>query len=355
MNLWIQNIEKVVEDARETFAASACLPSPPLPIAPIKAPVDRNRSVNRTQKSARAPRRILAANEIFAIDGSQSPMTSPMTSTFADSYNQSGFDNSFNDNSLPSIPSEGPSQVIEVSSPVPHTPSRARRATVVTRSPEVHRQKPQLEIDTSPSKKREKSKSQNDLGRPITPVTKLEFEIERLAKAGPTPPPRLSTIVDKSLFIADSSISRTSLNMFGTPERNSLTSSPMHVEPYPARPVSKIPTMDTPAKKHAESVYDRFLMSTTGVKRVGKGYQSNNAGPISNTAPLKNIKRNENFFRSTRKVMPPPVSSEDWRKSASVDEFGAMAPSENPVTSTQKGENVGIVRRALRTMVNGRR
>ena len=76
-------------------------------------------------------------------------------------------------------------RVDEAQSPVvPQTPSRRRRATVVTRSPEPVGKGMKLEIDTvspysSPSKRREKSKSQNDLARPITPVTKLEFELER--------------------------------------------------------------------------------------------------------------------------------------------------------------------------------
>lgn len=87
-------------------------------------------------------------------------------------------------NTLPTIPSEDERSRVEV---VHASPNRARRATVVTRSPEPNQikveKRPSLEVDTavtsSPSKRREKSKSQNDLGRAITPVTQLEFEIER--------------------------------------------------------------------------------------------------------------------------------------------------------------------------------
>lgn len=105
----------------------------------------------------------------------------------------------FREHSLPTIPSEAPSGAIEpqsrsllsdasmcassmgptvVLSP-PQTPSRKRRATVVTHSPENVRKAVSLEIDVSPMKRREKSRSHGDLLRPITPVTKLEFELER--------------------------------------------------------------------------------------------------------------------------------------------------------------------------------
>ena len=96
---------------------------------------------------------------------------------------------SFVDNTLPTIPSEDERSRVEPV--VMHTPNRnrARRATVVTRSPEpkvasvskaqMQHKRLSLEVDTSPSKRREKSRSQNDLCRAITPITQLEFEIER--------------------------------------------------------------------------------------------------------------------------------------------------------------------------------
>lgn len=135
------------------------------------------------------PRKILAANQIFA-DGYESG--------FLDQSGLSSLDRSgsyyftegkselkspvpnIND-TLPTIPSEQPSVCSNPQSPsVPETPSRrTRRATVVTRSPEPARKKPSLEIDTSPCRRREKSRSQNDLIRPITPVTKLEFELQK--------------------------------------------------------------------------------------------------------------------------------------------------------------------------------
>ncbi|KAK7690270.1 hypothetical protein QCA50_006925 [Cerrena zonata] len=137
--------------------------------------------------------------------------------------------------------------------------------------------------------------------------------------------------------------------------------SPLHVEPYPPRPQSTNPgpPMDTPARKHVEGVYDRFLMSTTGVKRAGKGYQSDNGGPVGHIASPKPVtqRKKENFFSTRRKPLPPPVSSEDWRKSA-VDEFGAICSSKDdalPHGKAEQGHGPSIVRRALRTIVNGKR
>ncbi len=156
------------------------------------------------------PRKILAANQIFVneyeLDGnrhstafsmdrsaaSMSPLPSP---SILNTMN-------FAEHTLPTIPSEQPSRLSESQSyshshsfadasmhvgstgpsmtiAVPETPSRKRRATVVTRSPELGRKVVSLEIDVSPSKRREKSRSYGDLLRPITPIAKLEFELER--------------------------------------------------------------------------------------------------------------------------------------------------------------------------------
>ena len=64
-----------------------------------------------------------------------------------------------------------------------------------------------------------------------------------------------------------------------------LASSPVHVEPYPPRKSDGAPpaVTDTPSRRRAERVYDRFLMASSGVKRVGRGYQSDNVGPTQNT------------------------------------------------------------------------
>ncbi|KAI0081624.1 hypothetical protein K474DRAFT_1671815 [Panus rudis PR-1116 ss-1] len=371
MTLWIKNVEKVVEETRQSFAASSgSMTLPPLPVAPARSRDRSNLSgsgqgLNKSQRSNRVPRRILAANQIF-VDEYQSGEISPgFTSTeYLSSAPPSAppLNVSFalTDITIPTIPDEqsklmqSPTSVTAVQ--MPQTPSRARRATVVTRSPEPKGQKPELKIDVESPSHKEKSKSQNDLGRAITPIHQLEFELAQLANPEPTQPLRLSQFVDKKIFIAKT-----------TPAKNvdtdylndsfkfdDLTSSPLHVEPYPQKPQTNKVTMDTPAKKHVEGVYDRFLMSTTGVKRVGKGYQSDNVGPISHIAPPRasSQRKKENFFLSTRKPLPPPVSSDDWRKSSSADEFGARCTS--PTNKNDDATGVSIVRRALRTIVNRR-
>lgn len=61
----------------------------------------------------------------------------------------------------------------------PATPARARtrRATILTRSPEANRRKPSLDLHVD--ERKEKSRSQHELGRSITPVNRLEFELEQ--------------------------------------------------------------------------------------------------------------------------------------------------------------------------------
>ena len=84
-----------------------------------------------------------------------------------------------------------------------------------------------------------------------------------LVVSKPVRMPRLSTLVDKSLFVADSSGARSPrCSSFGEADYkiDELTESPQHVEPYPARPSPRLSvTMDTPAKKHVEGVYDRCV------------------------------------------------------------------------------------------------
>ena len=134
---------------------------------------------------------------------------------------------------------------------------------------------------------------------------------------------------------------------------NDLTSSPLHVEPYPVRkPTLQIP--DTPYQRRVEGVYDRFLMATSGVKRLGKGYQSDNIGPVGNTvghaagARGYNHKRDSHrAFYSARKPMPPPVSSEDiQRRTVSVDELGI-------ITATPHDEGLASSTTVLKEETNG--
>jgi serine/threonine-protein kinase GIN4 len=93
-------------------------------------------------------------------------------------------------------------------------------------------------------------------------------------------------------------------------------------------------------------------MSTTGVKRVGLGYQSDNPGALTHARSKGPAPKPR--FLTARRHMPPPVSSEDLRKAASTsaDEFGSMtrAPVSVAAIKEDSGNPVGIVRRALKAM-----
>jgi serine/threonine-protein kinase GIN4 len=355
--------------------------------------------LSRSNHSLRAPRRILAANHIFAqeneavaADGGLMGASTTEKDQVVE-YRRSWMDEAFI--AAPEEPADRISTFTKLSD-VPSTPmNHRRRATIGTRSPEMLSPKrPSLEIDLTPSRRREKSKSQNDLqmfiGRPITPVNRLEFEVEQRMSlstiAGsskltyfcpvskPAPVPRLSTLVDPSLFISDASGSKSRASFMERPRVDDLMASPLHVEPYPARPASKSSlAVDTPAKKHLEGVYDRyvkptslplsmsnlimysFLMSTTGVKRVGRGYQSDVALPVMQAPQPQVLKRNSHFFLSARRPMPPPVSSDDLHRVVSFEEWGtkpaALAAAAGSSKSEESsGSTVGIVRRALKAM-----
>lgn len=134
-----------------------------------------------------------------------------------------------------------------------------------------------------------------------------------------------------------------------------LTASPQIVEPYPARQAGPaIP--DTPNRIRLEGVYDRFLMATSGVKRVGKGYQSDNRGPVHNTISHPSHKSNNpRAFNSVRRPMPPPVSSDDQRPS--VDELGVMTSTPafgSPLMKDEANTTVTMMRRAIKAIVPGK-
>ncbi|KAJ7818494.1 hypothetical protein B0H14DRAFT_2839135 [Mycena olivaceomarginata] len=341
MAIWMRNVEQVVEDARQNFASSSreVTPLPPLPLAPLS----RATSQTRTYRSSRLPRKVLAASQIFAdpADSSQnmSSMCAAASSTVANT------------------------DISEATSPTlarPRTPTRQRRATVSARSPEPADASFDIDVETgSPSKRKEKSRSHAALlERRITPVAQLEIEIAK--PIAPLASPRLSEVLDRSYFVA-SPVRQTFEEEEGsqTVERSfdASTSSPFHhVEPYPARkPNAPAPVPDSPSLRRLEGVYDRFLMATTGVKRVGKGYQSDNAGPVSYTiGPSTPAPRNHRAFHSARRAMRPPVSSED-RNSASVDELGIMTYA-GPGTSTPREGNttITLVRRAFKAIVPGK-
>ena len=132
------------------------------------------------------------------------------------------------------------------------------------------------------------------------------------------------------------------------PDRDSLTDSPFVVQPYPTRKVCS-PAMDSPTPCHVEIVYDHFLMATNGVKRVGKGYQSCHVKPILTDTPSSSRSPGK-FFFSSRRPMPPPVSS--------VDELGRIQLGNiDADTSGLRGDRAGaarVVSRAFKALVSGK-
>lgn len=170
--------------------------------------------------------------------------------------------------------------------------------------------------------------------------------------AAPTPPVRLSSLVHPSVFIAARS---PKLELVEEPANDITKLSPEPMRPPPGRTITGSRSLDSPnTKRRVADDYDRLLSAATGVKKVGLGYQSDVKGPISNvlnTDPYASSASSKRmtFFHSTRKVMPPPVSSEDWRKTVSVDELSRLSPGTPEATPKEEkaGGTVGAVKRAF--------
>ncbi|KZV68472.1 hypothetical protein PENSPDRAFT_514342 [Peniophora sp. CONT] len=364
MTLWLQNVEKVVDEARQNFAASSSSALPPLPLAPARSN-SHNREAGASSSfraSNRMPRKILAASEIF--DASfMSAAPSPTTST--------GFPQTANSTTLLASTSSrvpGPNETIPTipsESFMSESPRRARRATVLGLSPEKSRNITAdiSAIEDSPHKK---SRSQNDLQlqRAIQPRAKLSLELDRLTaevEAGPPSSRRLSAYVDRDVFMSSTSSTPgpTTVNFDDPPQTplldaprtpttrlsltppvaNSLNSSPFEVKPYPVRTVAA-PAIDSPTARRVEGVYDRFLMATSGVRRHGRGYEaSRGGGPVEHkeNAPVEHLVSNTvsspagptrpplRLFHTARRAMPPPVSSTDVFTRRSEDVLRARA------------------------------
>ena len=230
----------------------------------------------------------------------------------------------------------------------------------MTRSPEAKKTSDGV-VQGSPSKK-------DLLYGPISPRDVLERELERcellvssrelrvlklnIVVAAPTPPVRLSALVKPSVFIAPRSPEPETVE---EPVQDMTRLSPEPLRPPPARTITGSRSLDSPnTKRRVADDYDKLLSATTGIKKVGLGYQSDIRGPIANvlttdpyasSAPAKRT----TFFHSTRRAMPPPVSSEDWRKTVSVDELARLAPSTPEPSSKEEkvGGTVSAVKRAF--------
>jgi serine/threonine-protein kinase GIN4 len=359
-------LSEVVADARQNFASSNVSLLPPLPVPP--GPQTRRPSRDRSQW---IPRRALPANQAFQVEEDSS-----VDQSFASSSNP-GQDDHHNV-VLTDIPPTGPREGPCCSAFSRDGPRPTRRATVLGRTPE----KPRIlniDADMTPSKRREKSKSANDLNRLIRPISKVQFELDKreskhvdnrlsvtylsvlvAAKSN------LSAVLDRDLFTPDpvpidpdSSGSSNDHATAHSPGRNSLTDSPFLVHPYPTRKQAVTPpAMDSPTRRDLEGVYDQLLMASSGVKRVGKGYQSSHVKPISTNLPPPSSKSPGRFFHSTRRPMPPPVSSEDKFMTWTPGELGVMSSDlanvDGPGLCEDHAGAAKAVSRALKALVTGK-
>ena len=354
----------MVADARQNFASSNVSLLPPLPVPP--GPQTRRPSRDRSQRpSRRAP----PANQVFQVEEDSSVDQSSASSS---NPAQKDHHNVVLTDILPTGPRDGPScPAFSCDGPRP-----TRRATVLGRTPE----KPpisNIDVEMTPSKRREKSKSANDLNRLIRPISKVQFELDKReskhvdSHSSVTYPSvlvaaksDLSTVLDRDLFTPDpvpvdpdSSGSSNDLATAHSP--NSLTDSPFLVHPYPSRKQAVIPpAMDSPTRRDLEGAYDRLLMANSGVKRVGKGYQSRHVKPISINVPPLSSKSPGRFFHSTRRPMPPPVSSEDKFMTWTPGELGIIPSDHANVDGHGFCEDhagaAKAVSRALKALVTGK-
>jgi serine/threonine-protein kinase GIN4 len=358
-------LPEVVADARQNFASSNVSLLPPLPVPP--GPQTRRSSRDRSQRPSR---RALPANQVFQVEEDSS-----VDQSFASSSNPA--QNDHHDvvltDILPTGPRERSSSAFSYDGPRP-----TRRATVLGRTPE----KPRIlniDADMTPSKRREKSKSANDLNRLIRPISKVQFELDKRESKHVdnrlsvtylsvlvAAKPNLSAVLDRDLFTPDpvpmdpdSSGSSNDHATAHSSGRNSLTDSPFLVHPYPSRKQAVTPpAMDSPTRRDLEGVYDQLLLATSGVKRVGKGYQSCHVKPISTNMSLSSSKSPGRFFHSTRRPMPPPVSSEDKFMTWTPDELGVMSSDhvdvDGPGLSEDHAGAAKAVSRALKALVTGK-
>jgi serine/threonine-protein kinase GIN4 len=163
------HILEVVADARQNFASSNISLLPPLPVAP--GPQTRRPSRDSSSRSTRPSHRAVAANQIFQVEedtNADQSFVSAATSVDNNRHYAAPTD------THPPTPPEGSSRPkFPFDSPRP-----TRRATVLGRSPEKSHGL-DIDVDLTPSKRKEKSKSANDLKRLIRPISKVQFELDK--------------------------------------------------------------------------------------------------------------------------------------------------------------------------------
>lgn len=386
---WARDVQRVVDNSRQTFEQFAVMNTqsvPTLPPPPVSRRPSQATTPSLSRSGSRMPRKMLAANQIFNEDAS--PNASFDTSCYgADSSTNAG-DLSMFTPVVKTKPLNDPfsTSLIAATS----SPARPRRNTINTESPAKAAGTGRFlqSVEDSPSKRKERSRSSaNLLDQHISPVAQLNLALDNrepfppsqpielsdnaaVTPAKPAEPKRLSTMIDSSVFIA--SPRARSAEILRTPPAlrtpgitishdtsDELTSSPFHVEPYPSRvrDPNAAPLPDTPSRIQAETVYDRFLMSTSGVKRVGQGYQSVSAQQASlgylHPDQPRAARRASKIF-NTKKPMPAPVSSEDVRRAVSVDELGSISRAGLGPPTSQPEESNGTVWRALKAATTRR-
>jgi len=343
---------------------------PPLvPPGPQTRRPSLGRSHDNLSQLTRPSRRALPANQIFQVEEDSSPDHNLACSSSPARNDHRGV---VHTDILPGVLSKRTSpSTFSYDNPRP-----TRRATVLGRSPE----KPRIldiDVDMTPSKRREKSKSANDLKRLIRPISKVQFELDRRKTSQCCIIPflklilhvvaaksSLSAVLDRDLFTPDpvpinpdTSESSSGHMTAHSPTHNSLTDSPFLVHPYPSRKQAvTTPDIDSPTQRHIEGVYDRLLMATSDVKRVGRGYQSCHVKPISINSPSSSSRSPGRFFHPTRRPMPPPVSSDDKLMASSVDELGFMLTGsvDGSGLREDRTNTAKTVSRALKALVTGK-
>jgi hypothetical protein len=141
----------------------------PLPVAP--GPQTRRPSRGNSNRSIRPPHGAVAANQIFQVkEDTKADESFVFTATSADNDLRCAVPA----DAHPAILLGGASRLnYPFDSPRP-----TRRATVLGRSPEQLRGL-DIEVDMTPSKRKEKSKSANDLKRLIRPISQVQLELDK--------------------------------------------------------------------------------------------------------------------------------------------------------------------------------
>lgn len=181
--------------------------------------------------------------------------------------------------------------------------------------------------------------------------------------------PNLSAVLDRSVFVARSTpvpalhevpSIPTIPNITLSPSQCQITPQPLQdhddlVQPNVLREANSSPALSSPARRHIEGVYDRFLMATTGVKRVGRGYQSDNVAPLHNVHGLNVSKSTSRRLGMGRRPMPPPVSSDDFNRASFVDDFGNIATHSDPRFQKDDANSaMRSVTKAFKAIVSGK-